>query len=320
MSGFTRRDVLGLGLAAVPFAMGAAGSTAGGVQLAVNLYSFRELLNTPGDFIDKSIAAMRKLGLDQCEVFEPAIQPPALNVDQPWAMQPGKPPTEASIYGRPPPGGPDEWYRKAVRDWRLAVPIGEIEAMGRKFKDAGIGVISFGMRIKDFMADDELDRGFQMAKALGTNLISTSTTLTMARRIIPFAERHGVLVAMHNHSNLSDPNQFATTESFVEALAMSPRYRINLDIGHYVATNGDPLAFIRRFHDKITHLHVKDRKRDDGPNMPMGQGDVPIKAVLRLLRDQHYPIPAAVEYEYAGTGDSVEETGKCIAYMKACLA
>ena len=33
-----------------------------------------------------------------------------------------------------------------------------------------------------------------------------------------------------------------------------------------------------------------------------------------------YPIPAFIEYEYRGTGTSVEEVKKCMEYMKKILA
>jgi sugar phosphate isomerase/epimerase len=43
---------------------------------------------------------------------------------------------------------------------------------------------------------------------------------------------------------------------------MSPRFKANLDIGHFVAGNSDPIAFIRRHADRISHLHLKDRPLD----------------------------------------------------------
>ncbi len=101
---------------------------------------------------------------------------------------------------------------------------------------------------------------------------------------------------------------------------MSPYYRVNLDIGHFSAAGFDSVAFIRAHHRRITNLHLKDRKKNDGPNVPFGEGDTPIKPVLRLLATERYPIPAYVEYEYAGNGTSTQELARCLEYVKAALA
>jgi len=97
---------------------------------------------------------------------------------------------------------------------------------------------------------------------------------------------------------------------------------INLDIGHFTASDYDAVAFIKQHHDKITNLHIKDRKRDHGPNVPWGQGDTPIKAVLQLLKANRYPIPANIEMEYQVPADStlIAEMKKCLAFAKDCLA
>ena len=107
-----------------------------------------------------------------------------------------------------------------------------------------------------------------------------------------------MFVAMHNHNNLADPDQFATPASFETALAMSPLFNVTLDIGHFTAGNNDAVAFIRQHHDRIINIHVRDRKRNNGPNRPFGQGDTPIADVLRLIRDNRYPIRCYLEYEY----------------------
>jgi sugar phosphate isomerase/epimerase len=52
--------------------------------------------------------------------------------------------------------------------------------------------------------------------------------------------------------------------------------------------------------------------------MPFGSGDTPIAAVLRLLRDRKWDIPAHIEYEYE-RGDAVAEVTKCYAYCRKAL-
>lgn len=325
----SRRSFVKLAASSLPLALSltrnpvfAGSGTAGTVRLGVQTYSFRDMLPTPGDMVDKMIAAMRQLGLTECEVFEPTLQPPALSANAAWRMTGGKP-TQASLLGRPPAGGPTPAQLanlEAIRTWRLGEGLEHIKAAGDKFKRAGIRVLAFNFMLKDSCTDQEVERGFEMTRALGADIMTASTTLTMARRTIPFAEKHQIYLAVHGHSNLTDPNQFATPESFIMALSMSRYYRVNLDIGHFFASGFDPVAFIREHHASITNLHIKDRKKNDGPNMPFGQGDTPIKAVLQLLKKEGYPIPAYVEYEYAGTGTSTEEVAQCLKYVKSALA
>ena len=62
---------------------------------------------------------------------------------------------------------------------------------------------------------------------------------------------------------------------------------VNLDIGLYTAGNNDAVAFLKKHHDRISHLHIKDRKRNHGPNVQLGEGDTPIKQSLALIRDNH---------------------------------
>ena len=60
-------------------------------------------------------------------------------------------------------------------------------------------------------------------------------------------------------------------------------------------------------------MHVKDRKLNNGPNVPFGQGDTPIKEVLQLMRDNKWNIQATIEFESrcsrAGSHDRI---AKCI--------
>ena len=151
-------------------------------------------------------------------------------------------------------------------------------------------------------------------------IITASSTLSTARRLVSHANAHKMIVSVHGHSAVKDPNEFSTPATFAAALAMSEYFRVNLDIGHLTAANEDPVAYIEERHDRITNLHLKDRKRNDGPNTRWGQGDTPIRQVLELLKAKKYPIPAHIEYEYDGRDGDVAEVRKCFDYVKAALA
>ena len=230
--------------------------------------------------LDRAVAALAELGLGECELFPPAHVEP-----RPPAPKPDQSPAEREAERKA--------EREALRNWRLTVSL-------------------------DDFTDEEIDRGFQMTQALGANIITASSTLTTAKRVVPFAEKYNMTVAYHGHSNVEAPNEFAKPESFAAALAMSGNFAVNLDIGHFVAANYDPIEYIQAHHDRIVILHLKDRKRDQGPNVPWGQGDTPIKPVLQLLRDQQWPIRAYIEYEYRGA-DSIAEVKKCFEYCKQAL-
>ena len=194
------------------------------------------------------------------------------------------------------------------------------KAVRKKFEDAGIALFAYTVNFRNDFTDDELEKSFEQAKALGISIIAASTQLSVAKRLVPFAERHKVYVAMHGHSNVHDTDEFSGPESFSKALGMSKYFRINLDIGHFTAANFDAVTYIRDNHDNITHLHLKDRKKNDGPNMPWGEGETPIRQVLLLLKEKKYPIRAFVEYEYRGTGTPIDEVKKCMSYMRRALA
>lgn len=212
-----------------------------------------------------------------------------------------------------------EAIRNEARQWRLTTPLDHFKAIRKKFDAVGIKLQAYNLSFSDSFTDEEIDRGFQMAQALGVKIITASSTLSAAKRVAPFADKYKITVAMHGHSNLTDPNEFAKPESFAAALAMSKYFAVNLDVGHFFAAGFDPVAYIEANHARITNLHLKDRKKDNGPNTPWGEGDTPIKQVLQLLRQKKYDIPANIEYEYRGE-DTVAEVRKCFQYIKDALA
>jgi sugar phosphate isomerase/epimerase len=316
---FGRLALVGLP-AAVAFARGSSeiNSKVNGVRIGVQSYSFRALS------LDDAIKAMAEIGIGECELFsghvEPRVGPPGGGGQRPPESAGRTPPQGASPQGG---GGMSAEARRQrqeeTRKWRLTVPLDHFKDVRKKFDSAGIKLQAYNLSFNDNFTDEEIDRGFQMAQALGVKLITASSTLSAVKRVAPFAEKYKITVAMHGHSNLTDPNQFAKPESFGAALEMSKYFAVNLDIGHFFAAGFDPVKYIEENHTRITNLHIKDRRKENGPNTPWGQGDTPIKEVLQLVKRKKYNIPANIEYEYQGE-DTVAEVRKCFQYIKDALA
>ncbi len=310
---YTRREFGRVALAALalPRALWAAtkaGPTVGGVRVGVQTYSFRDLPRPEtDDMVDVIIEAMKACGLAECELWSPQVEPRF----EPRVV-PGVP--------RPAADSPEMVKARAdLRAWRLGTPLDHFRGIKKKFDAAGMSVYGYNYSFARDFTDEEIDRGFEMARALGAEIITASTTLPVARRVVPFAEKHKMIVAMHGHSNLTDPNEFATPESFAAAMALSKYFKVNLDIGHFTAANFDPVTYIREHHADITNIHVKDRKKNQGDNTVWGEGDTPIREVLQLIKKNGWPIHAHIEYEYKGASP-IEEVKKCYEYVRQALA
>ena len=285
---YSRRDIGRLALGSWPLAraFGKLDSHVSGVLIGAQSYSFRDRS------LDAAIQGFIDVGLSECELSMGHVEPAF-------------------------PRGPEG--REGLRKWRLSVPLDEIRKVRQKFDQAGIELSAYAYNIRDDFTDEEIARGFDMAQALGVKVMTTSATVSVTPRIAAQAGKYKIVVGMHGHSNIKNPNEYAKPETFVEAMKLSKYIAVSLDIGHYWAAGYDPVPFIEQHHERIVTLHIKDRKNNDGDNMPFGEGTTPIKEVLQLLKRQKYPIPANIEYEYVG-GDTVAEVRKCYDYCRRALA
>ena len=335
----SRRDLGKIALISVPLAKAFGAkmidSKINGVQIGAITYSFNRLASPDPEAIVRAYPAIglgeAELMSNHCEALAGAPAMPAFGRGggggggRKQGGAPGGAPGGGG--GRPAPTPEQQAERQAamekVTQWRASATPDTWKAVRKKFNDAGVEVALLCYNMQDSMKDDDIEYGFSMAKGLGVKAITTSTTLTMAKRIAPIADKHKMMVGYHGHDATNDPNQTATLESYDTLMGYGKYNGINLDIGHFTAAGYDAVAFIKQHHDKITNLHVKDRKKDHGPNVTVwGTGDTPIKDVMQLMKKEKYPFPANMELEYQGlTAENiVDETKKCFAYVKSCLA
>jgi sugar phosphate isomerase/epimerase len=208
-------------------------------------------------------------------------------------------------------------YTEQLRQWRATATPDGAKAFRKKYEDAGVLIEIVKFDNIYALTDSELDFAFALAKTLGARAISCeiSTKDDDLRRVGSFADKHALMVGYHGHTKV-------TPAIWENAFSLAKHNGANVDIGHFIAGNNySPVDFIRKHHDRITHVHIKDRKLNEGPNVPFGTGDTPIVEVLRLIRDEHWPIQATIEFEYPVPpgSDRMTEIARALKYCRDAL-
>ncbi len=289
-----------------------------GVQIGVITYSYRSMPGNAEQLLkyitDSGISAIELMG-DQVEEYA------------------GKPVSTVKL--RAPAAGQsrqltDEQkaqmatYSKQVADWRATVSMDKFKEIKKMYNKAGVDIYAFKPNaLGANNTDAEVEYALKAAKALGARSVTIElpTNPAQSKRLGDLAAKHKVYIGYHTHTQ-------ATDTAWDTALSQSPYNSMNLDCGHYIAAGGNNtketlLALIEEKHDRITSMHIKDRKTkaNGNTNMPWGEGDTPLKEILTLLKEKKYKIPASIELEYAipAGSDAVKETQKCLAYAKRAL-
>lgn len=202
-----------------------------------------------------------------------------------------------------------------IAKWRLKAPMAPYKKLRKMYNDAGVNIdiIKFGSMNR--MSPEEINYCFKVAETLGANGITIERSDKTVEKLTPFADKHERMIGYHNHAKVN-------FNSWDQHVKDSKYNALNLDVGHYVAgTNESPIPLIKKYHNRILGLHLKDRKQNNGPNMPWGEGDTPLGDILRLLRDEQYGFIAAIELEYKipDGSDAVKEVQKCINFCKEAV-
>ncbi len=134
----------------------------GGVRIGAQTYCYRSLRDAAAPWtaagvdslLDRVVDAFVANRIDLAEFWIALVEPPG---------GPGRGPT-------------DPVMREALRKWRQTRPLDVFERARRKFTDAGIEICSCMFNFADDLADDELEFAFDVARTLGTGIISANCT------------------------------------------------------------------------------------------------------------------------------------------------
>lgn len=309
----TRRDFSKLALVAIPAASAMAAqkphSIYGGVQIGIIApYSFKGLPNDA----DSTLKNILQIGLSATELQSSMVES--------YAGMPAPPP------GRAVTTSAQAEAQKTVRDWRLSAPMDKFKALRKMYNNAGVAIYAFKIvAAQPAFTPEEYDYAFNVVEVLGANQLTMEIPLTsgapdgaVTKLVGDIAARRKIMVGYHAHAQAKPP-----ATMWDEALTQSKYNGINFDMGHYVAnTNLSAADFIQKYHDRITSMHLKDRKFNAGPGTPFGEGDAHVADVLQLMKRERYKFPASIEFEYPlpPGSDTMTEITKCMKFCRETLA
>ncbi|MFF5211983.1 sugar phosphate isomerase/epimerase family protein [Streptosporangium sp. NPDC000396] len=132
-------------------------------------------------------------------------------------------------------------------------------------------------------------------------------------RVTEIAESHGLSASYHPHLT-------TIVESPGELERLLHRTAIGFcpDTAHLAAGGGDPAALIRRYPDRVRHVHLKDLRLDPLRFLPLGQGTLDFADIIRAVKESGYDSWLLVELDsYDGDPREAAETSK--AYLDKLL-
>jgi len=195
-----------------------------------------------------------------------------------------------------------------------------IEEQKKKFSDAGIRLMSFG--VVGFDANETKAREiFDFAKAMGLVAIAAdpnkdAATFDLLDKLV---EEYQIPIAIHNHGPGHRYDKVADVLAVVNG--RHPLIGACVDTGHYLRSNEDPVEVIQKLGPRVFGVHLKDvrtihdeqEKQRLLSELPkhradqltregkiftiLGEGELNTVGVLRALRDLNYDRNISLEYE-----------------------
>ncbi|MCL5097967.1 MAG: sugar phosphate isomerase/epimerase [Candidatus Omnitrophica bacterium] len=161
--------------------------------------------------------------------------------------------------------------------------------------------------------------------------MSDRESLAMMQRsyaqILRVAEAHRVIVNIEPHGYFTtNPDTMAEMLAFVD----SPWLKMNMDTGNTFIAGRDPAAFLKRFLDKVSHVHIKDVSESLARAVRGGQTGIAvshcalgdgvnadnIRECLKILRNSGYRGVLSIECE----GQSGPMIEKSLDWLRQTLA
>ena len=155
------------------------------------------------------------------------------------------------------------------------------------------------------------------------------TIAEAARRVTEYAETFGIKTCSENHGYIAQDSY--RVEQLFNAVNHD-NYGLLVDIGNFICVDEDPAQAVSRVAPYAVHVHLKDmlvRPEPVGPicnktrgcnyfaGTVVGEGDIPVKRCLQILKAAGYD--GIVSLEYEGSEDCLSGIARGLANVRQIL-
>jgi sugar phosphate isomerase/epimerase len=173
-----------------------------------------------------------------------------------------------------------------------------LAAGARRFREAGIEIVSGGVIYLQENDDDHVRRHFEYARHCGMPLMVIGPTRETLPRIERFVKEYDIAVAIHNHGP-EDEHFPAPSDALAAIQNMDPRVGVCVDVGHTTRTGADVVEEIAACGNRLLDIHMKDLSdlRDGASQCEVGEGAMPLVSIFEQLLRMDYRGYVNLEYE-----------------------
>ncbi|MCL6217030.1 sugar phosphate isomerase/epimerase family protein [Zunongwangia pacifica] len=136
----------------------------------------------------------------------------------------------------------------------------------------------------------------------------------LLQRILKLSEKYKIQPNLHNHTFEVEHDLY----DFKGTIERVPELKIGPDINWLIRAGVDPIAFIRKYGNRMVYLHIRDQDANGNWTRAVGQGVTDFTGIAQVLKDVDFDGRAAIElaFEEPSRGSVREEWKESRNYVK----
>ncbi|MEO7960805.1 MAG: sugar phosphate isomerase/epimerase [Ginsengibacter sp.] len=190
----------------------------------------------------------------------------------------------------------------------------EIKTIAEKVRAAGLNF--YGAGVIYMKTKEEVDNTFAYAANAGLNMIIGVPNHELLPLVEEKVKSTNIVLAIHNHGP-GDKLYTSPNDVYDKIKGLDKRIGLCIDIGHVQRIGEDPVALLKKYHERLYDMHMKDvtSSTADGGPVEIGRGVIDIPGVIRTLKQINYKGNMNFEFEKDGD-DPLPGMSESLGYIR----